>query len=180
MFPLFISLENKTAILIGGGTIAARRVEQLLAFGARVTVIAPILHASLQNRLKTECFRWEARPYNMGDLTGAVLAVAAADVRAVNHAVALEAHALKIPVSVADCKEESSFYFPAIARGGGVVTGIISETGGAHRTVRETAAKIREVLHATENHTGRQPGKPAGRHTGTDRDGCHPKTEPQP
>ncbi|MFQ9918371.1 MAG: NAD(P)-dependent oxidoreductase [Flavonifractor plautii] len=91
---------------MGGGAVACRRAEVLSRFGAEVTVIAP--------RCKTppQGIQWEGRPYAPGDLAGAALAVAATDDRAVNRAVGEEARALGIPVSVADCPEECTFFSP--------------------------------------------------------------------
>ena len=40
-FPLFIDLNGKKAVFIGGGTFALRRVNVLLSFGEQVTIIAP-------------------------------------------------------------------------------------------------------------------------------------------
>lgn len=170
LFPLFVPLAGKTAVLVGGGGIAARRVEKLLLFGARVVVVSPALHPALQKQAENGKIHWEARFYREGDLADAALAVAATDVRAVNHAVAEEAHARQVPVSVADRRAESTFYFPAIARGGGLVAGMVSENGEAHRAVRETAQKIREVLDGNKDSSGGQPGKPACGGAGADRD----------
>jgi siroheme synthase (precorrin-2 oxidase/ferrochelatase) len=52
---------------------------------------------------------------------------------------------LGIHVSVADRKEESTFWFPAIARGSGIIAGLISEAGN-HKAVKEAASDFRKVL----------------------------------
>lgn len=180
MFPLFISLAGKRAVVVGGGQISARRVEKLRTFGAKITVISPALHSRLLQDVDAGTVHWEKRAYRTGDLAGTDLALAATDSRAVNHAVAQEAQAANIPVSVADCHEESSFYFPAVMRGGGLVAGMVSEDGATHHAVREMAVKIREILNGKENNPGGQPGKSSGGHTVQDRDGGHPKGEPRP
>ena len=79
------------------------------------------------------------------DLDGAVLAVAAADERAVNHQAAMLCRARGIPVSTADCAEESTFFFPAVCAGDGLTAGLVSVDGN-HKKVRETAVKIRKLL----------------------------------
>ena len=87
--------------------------------------------------------RWERRTYRSGDLAGAFLAVAATDDRAVNRQVGEEARALGIPVSVADCREECSFFFPAVCEGGGVTAGLVSRGGRDHgRTARAARADL--------------------------------------
>lgn len=140
-FPLFVDLSGKQAVLVGGGAVSARRAEVLLRFGAEVTVIAPELHAPFPDGVTHL-----SRPYAPGDLEGAFLAVAATDDRAVNRAVGEEARGKGIPVSVADCPEECTFFFPAICEGGALVAGVISKNGADHRATAAGAAAIRRTL----------------------------------
>lgn len=118
-FPLFVNLAGEKAVVVGGGAVACRRAEVLSRFGAEVTVIAPRCKNPPQG------IQWEGRPYAPGDLAGAALAVAATDDRAVNRAVGEEAKAQGIPVSVADCPEECTFFFPAVCTGENLVAGVI-------------------------------------------------------
>ena len=169
-FPIFISLSGKKAVVIGAGAIACRRVKSLLPFGAEITVIAPEACGELDLLAKEGRIRLERRPYAPGDLSGAVIAVSAANDRAVNHGAFLEAKAAGIPISVADCKEESTFYFPGIAREGEVVAGVTA-SGSDHKLAKEAAAAVRECLrnfvesresHGKTDHPGREPGKRPG------------------
>ena len=138
-FPLFLDLTGKKVVLVGGGTIAARRIGTLRLFGCETVVIAPELTA------KAEGLTWLQRPYEPGDLEGAFLAIAATGDREVNRQVGEEARRLGIPVSVADCEAECSFYFPAICTGEGLVAGVVSSGKDHHKTAR-AAREIRKVL----------------------------------
>ncbi len=138
-FPMFVDLSGKTVVIVGGGTIAARRIATLRLFGCRVRVIAPELKIDLGD------FDWEPRPYRTGDLRGATLAIAATDSREVNRQVGLDAGALGIPVSVADCQEECTFFFPAICTGGEVIAGVVSQGKNHHATARAARA-LRRTL----------------------------------
>lgn len=80
-FPLFIDLEGKPVIVVGGGRIGAHRARVLREFGAAVTIISPTLAVPVEGAVHL------ARPYACGDLQGAFLAVAATDCREVNHQV---------------------------------------------------------------------------------------------
>ena len=142
-FPLFIDLKGKKAVVVGGGKIALRRVGVLLSFGADVTIIAPECEAV------PEGAAFLSRPYEEGDLAGAFLAVAATNCREVNFQVGQEAKKTGIFVSVADRKEESTFFFPAICAGGGLVSGIVSQ-GEEHKKTAAAARKIRTVLEELE------------------------------
>ena len=142
-FPLFLDLSGKTVVLVGGGTIAARRIGTLRLFDCRIVVIAPSLKA------KAEGVTWIRRPYEPGDLEGAFLAIAATDDRQVNRQVGEEARRLGIPVSVADCEAECSFYFPAVCTGEDLIAGVVSSGKDHHKTAR-AAREIRKVLEELE------------------------------
>lgn len=142
-FPLFLDLTGKTVVLVGGGTIASRRIGTLRQFGCRIVVIAPEL------KTKADGITWLQRPYRPGDLGGAFLAIAATADRQVNHQVWKEACKLGIPVSVADCEAECSFYFPAICTGEDLVAGVVSSGKDHHKTAR-AAREIRRVLEEME------------------------------
>ena len=145
-FPLFIDLSGQPVTVVGGGKVGRRRVEALLSFGALVTVIDP------EESPWPEGVTLLPRPYRMGDLAGAVLAVAATDDRAVNRQVGLEAKERAVPVSVADCAAECSFFFPAICQGQGLVAGLVSEDGNHKKTARAAAA-VRKLLREMEGET---------------------------
>ena len=68
-FPLFFDLKDRSAVVIGAGTIAARRVGVLLSFGCTVTVVAPTLGEAMQDY--REQIRWLPRCYEKGDCAGA-------------------------------------------------------------------------------------------------------------
>ena len=142
-FPLFLDLRGKKAVIVGGGKIALRRAAVLLSFGAAVTLIAPECEAV------PEGVSFLQRPYAPGDLAGAFLAVAATNSREVNRQVGQEAAQSGIFVSVADRKEESTFFFPAICAGGGLIAGVVSH-GGEHKKTAAAAKKIRSVLEELE------------------------------
>ncbi len=142
-FPLFLDLNGKKAVVVGGGKIALRRAGVLLSFGAEVTLIAPECESVPAGAVFCR------RPYQPGDLAGAFLAVAATNCREVNRRVGQEAKAAGIFVSVADRKEESTFFFPAICTGGGLVSGVVSQ-GEEHKKTAAAARRIRTVLEELE------------------------------
>ena len=138
-FPLFIDLVGKSVIIVGGGKIALRRIEVLIEFGADITVISPDSD-DLPNGI-----RHIQRKYCSGDLEGACIAVAATNDRGVNHMVWQEAADRSIPISVADCREECTFFFPAICMGDSLVVGVVSDGTNHHRTSK-AAKEIRQML----------------------------------
>ncbi len=144
-FPLFIPLEGQRIVLIGAGKIAARRTAALLPFGGSITVIAPDACPELEALAAEGKIALLRREYRPGDMAGARLAIAASDCREANRAAGEECRRLGIPVSVADCREECTFYFPAIAAEGGVVAGLTA-SGEGHGLVKRLAARLRVLL----------------------------------
>ena len=143
-FPLFVDLAGKAAVVVGGGAIGLRRAAVLQRFGARVTVIAPEI------REKPEGIAGLLRSYQSGDLTGAFLAVAATNDRAVNHAVYEEARDRGILVNVCDCPDECDFYFPAICQTETLVAGLVGD-GSDHRRTARAAKAVRKTLEELES-----------------------------
>ena len=139
-FPLFVDLTGRRCVIVGGGAIAARRAAVLASFGAAVTIVAPAWTGDVPS------VDWQARPYAPGDLKGAFLAVAATNDRLVNRQVGEEARALGIPVTVADRREECTFFFPAVCEGGGVTAGLVSRNGADHHRAAEAARAVRQAL----------------------------------
>ncbi len=127
-FPLFIDLSGKTALLVGGGPVAERKMETLLAFGANIRLVSPAVTPGIRERVLSGAATLFARPYRPNDLDGAVLAVTATDDPAVNEQVYRDAVCRKIPVNSADDRAHCTFFFPAIVKRGDVVAGI--STGG--------------------------------------------------
>lgn len=144
-FPLFIDLKGKKVTIIGAGKIAQRRIETWLTYGADIRVIAPEQTERIRELAQGGRLRIIARTYCSGDLKGSVLAVTATDSRDINHQVYEEAKKLAVPISVADEKNECSFYFPAVMQKGNISIGLVSD-GSDHAGTARTAAKLRTCL----------------------------------
>ena len=153
-FPIYVDLFQKPVVVVGGGKIAARRVETLLPFGCRVTVVSPSLCARLENLRDEGRIAYRERKFRPGDCTGAALVTTCTDDRDVNRQVAEECARIRVPVSVADRREEGTFYFPAVITDGEVTVGVAS-CGSKHSDVRRVADAIRarknEIFGKKEN-----------------------------
>ena len=136
-YPAFLDLRGKRCIVVGGGSVALRKVEGLLEVGAAVTVIAPE-HVALPAEVSVL-----RRVYQPGDLAGARLVIAATNDSAVNAEVAREAEERGILVNVVDDPARCSFILPALLRRGALCLAI--STGGASPTF---ARRLREQLEA--------------------------------
>lgn len=140
-FPIFITLAGERVLVVGGGKVAARRVGVLIEFGAAVTLVSPEICAAMRLH---ELAEWRQSRYD--GLNGRyALVVAATDERETNRTVGEDARRAGIPVSVADARDESTFWFPAIVREGGIVAGLTSECAD-HSAVKRAAEMVREAL----------------------------------
>ena len=139
LFPLFVDLQGKLAVVVGGGTVAARRTGALLPFGPGCGVVAPRVKERLAGA------EYVLRPYAPGDLTGADLAVAATDDRQVNAAAGRRPGAWASPSAWPTRLGSVSFFFPAICEGGELIAGMVSRNGD-HRAVAGAARAVRRTL----------------------------------
>lgn len=122
-----LTVEGKVAVVIGGGQVAARKVQDLLAAGADVTVIAP--HACERILALAEEKRIQAhlRPYANGDLAGAFVTVAATDDEEINASIANDAAAMNVLVNVVDRPALCAFTVPATLGRGDLTFAVATE-----------------------------------------------------
>lgn len=120
-FPLFVELQGRRALIVGGGRLALHKAEKLLPYGAELCAVAPEFCPELEALPGVELRR---RAFEPRDLEGAFLAIAATDDRAVNSAVAAACRERGIPVNVVDELAECGFVFPALLRRGALSAGV--------------------------------------------------------
>ncbi|MFQ5555994.1 MAG: bifunctional precorrin-2 dehydrogenase/sirohydrochlorin ferrochelatase [Acidimicrobiales bacterium] len=114
-YPVDLRLAHLPALVVGGGSVAARKVVGLQRAGALVTVVAPAAHPAIAD---DPDLRWHQRPYRRGEVASYRLAVAAADDPAVNAQVHHDGEAANVFVNSADDSDHCSFTLPAVARHG--------------------------------------------------------------
>lgn len=145
-YPAYLDLTGRRCVVIGAGTIAERKVTQLLASGADVTLVSPEATGDLAKLATEGGLRWIARSYEPGDLAGASLAIAATDDESVNRAVHAEAEREKALLNIVDVPELCGFIAPAIVERGAVSVAI--STSGASPAL---ARKLRELMSGAQN-----------------------------
>lgn len=145
MSRLLVSLDmnDKLVVVIGGGTVAARKCLQLVRSRARVTVVAPKLVPSLGRLVNSGLVSHRARSFDPGDLSGAFLIYAATDDSDVNRRVTEEARGQGLLVNSADDPSSSSFTSPAQIRRGAFTLAVATDGKSpalARRVRRDLAA----------------------------------------
>lgn len=143
-FPMFISIEGKPCLVAGGKRVALRKAMGLLDFGARVTLVAE--EVARKDFHNMESLRIYERKFRESDLRAQewALVVAATNDRQVNSMIGAWCRGMGVPVNVADCREECTFFFPAYCREENTVLGI--STSGTSpalaKALRERAERI--------------------------------------
>lgn len=115
---LNIDIQDRAALVVGGGAVALRKVKTLLGSGACVRVVAPSLGEELDTLQRSGAVTVRRAPYASADLDGVFLVVAASDNPEVNAQVARDARERGILVAVASAPRLGTCTFPAILRRG--------------------------------------------------------------
>jgi precorrin-2 dehydrogenase/sirohydrochlorin ferrochelatase len=139
--PIFLDVTGRQCVVVGGGEVAARKVESILEASARVTVVSPSLSPPMEAIVAREQVTHLARNYERGDIRGCVLVYAATDDPKLHRELAAEARTLGIPVNVVDVPELCTFIAPAVIKRGALQIAI--STGGASPAF---AARLRRNL----------------------------------
>lgn len=132
-FPFFIDIEHKKGLIVGGGRIAAHKIEKIKPFGADLVVIAPEIMQQLKEDAALTCVE---REFCEDDIRDCCFVIAASDDRALNHRISRLCQKQNILVNVVDDKEVCGFLFPALVKEGSLTVGI--STAGASPKVAAT------------------------------------------
>lgn len=137
-FPFFIELSGKKGVVIGGGKVAARKVEKLLEFGPGITVVAPWIGDSIwelkrqieeqkDNPFQTGYLEIRQKTFQIEDLLQADFVIAATDQKEINRQIAAYCRERRILVNAVDDRENCTFFFPALVKDGALTVGISTE-----------------------------------------------------
>jgi precorrin-2 dehydrogenase/sirohydrochlorin ferrochelatase len=140
-YPICLDISGKRCVVIGGGNVAERKVERLLACGARVEVVGKELTPALAAWKGDGRIIHREADFEEAHLAGASLVIGATDDETVNGRVAQSARARGIPVNIVDDPARCDFILPSVVERGDLVIAV--STGGKSPAL---ARKIREEL----------------------------------
>jgi uroporphyrin-III C-methyltransferase / precorrin-2 dehydrogenase / sirohydrochlorin ferrochelatase len=146
-FPLFLTLQDRHVLVVGGTEAAARKAELLLSAGARVTLIADTVVGEIAQMIADGLISWAGRAFDEGDLAGMSLVIAATADEALQARVSQTAQQRCVPVNVVDRPKLSSFIMPAIVDRA-PITIAISTGGAAPALARRLRAEIERAMPA--------------------------------
>jgi len=143
--PILVDLEGRPCLVVGGGDVAARKVEMLLDVGARPRVVAIRIGERLEEIAAAQpAVTLERRAYRASDLAGMALAFAATDDPSLQEEIARQARAAGIWLNAVDEPERCSFVMPAVLDRSPLVVAV--STSGASpalaRRIRDDVAAL--------------------------------------
>jgi siroheme synthase-like protein len=143
-YPIFIDVENRDVVIIGGGGVCTRKAETMMRYGARVTVIAPRVTDEIMGWVSAGRIQLKRKEYDDGDLDGASIVIASTDDACINGRIARDCRRRKIPVNVVDVTHLCEFIVPAIVEQGSIQLAV--STGGKSpalaRTLKENLQRF--------------------------------------
>jgi precorrin-2 dehydrogenase len=148
LYPVNLDVRGALCLIIGGGSVASRKVDSLLPCGAEVRIISPEVCPHLAALAESGALDWQQREYTKGDLDGAKLVFAATDSPEIQEQIVAEATAAGILVNVIDMPNACTFQVPASFRQGELLFTVA--TGGGSPALAARIKKEIEALYGPE------------------------------
>jgi uroporphyrin-III C-methyltransferase / precorrin-2 dehydrogenase / sirohydrochlorin ferrochelatase len=145
LYPLFCDLRGRRVLVVGGGAVAARKIDALLSTGARIEVVAQAVHARVAQWAAAGRLQLIASAFAAEQVAGAWLVIAATDDSALNLCVAQAAAARHLWCNVVDDAELSSFQVPAVIDRAPLQVAV-SSAGAAPVLSRQVRQRIEALL----------------------------------
>lgn len=147
-FPVFLTLQDRRCLVVGGGKVAERKIDSLLQAGAHVTLVSPELTTEVAELAKHDSVTYHARPFQDSDIDGSFLVIASTNDRAINQRIAELADQHDIPVNVVDNPDACSFIVPSVVDRSPVQIAV--STGGASPVLaRQLRMRLETMIPST-------------------------------
>ena len=136
-----LDIQGKRSVVVGGGTVARRKIVSLIEAGSNVCVVSPVLESVLEYLAFQKEIEWKQREFKPGDLDGAFIVIAATDQPDVNRQIAALCREKGILCNAVDHPEAGSFIVPSTIERGPLTIAI--STAGISPTI---ASMIRQEM----------------------------------
>ena len=148
LFPIFLKLQGRLVVVVGGGIVAEGKIPGLLSAGAQVRVISPAITPVIAGLVRGREIDWLPKPFAPGDLSGAHLVIAATSAPGVNEAVFREAETRGVLCNAVDDIEHCHFYYGSIVQRGDLQIAI--STNGKSPALAQRLRKELEAQFGSE------------------------------
>jgi len=144
-FPVFLDANYISAMIIGGGEVASRKIELLLKSTTNITIMSKDVCASVERLINVHQLTWLKHNYQSGHFSPINIVIAATDDTLVNKAIAKESRALNILTNVVDQPELCTYITPAIIDRSPMLIAL-SSSGSAPILIRMLREQIEKTL----------------------------------
>jgi len=144
-FPIFLDAKNISAMVIGGGEVASRKIELLLKSTTNITVMTQHACLSVERLINLHKLTWLKHNYQSGHFTDINLVIAATDDSLVNEAISVEAKPLNILINVVDQPNLCTYITPAIIDRSPIIIAL-SSSGSSPVLIRILREQIEKSL----------------------------------
>ncbi len=114
--PVGLSVRGRRCLIVGGGAVAIRKLENLLDYDTNITVVAPDVHERIEYYAGKGLLELEKRAYCSPEAASFGLVIAASDDRELNEQISRDCREHGVPVNVVDSPDLCDFIFPAVVR----------------------------------------------------------------
>lgn len=157
-FPIFLDAKKFNAVVIGGGNVAARKIELLLKSKAKITVVSPALKESVKGLLANQQLTWIKDEYAPHFLDNHQLVIAATNIKSVNIAISIAANHRGMLINVVDDPALCNYITPAIIDRDPMIIAL-SSSGNAPILLQMLKSQIEQMLPAAYGSLARFCGR---------------------
>jgi len=143
-YPIFLDLHDKNVLVVGGGKVAERKVQNLLTYGCQINIISPKLTAHLSRLAATGSITRIPRDAIDKTMNDAFMVIAATNDPKVNSTIAAKAKERGLLINAVDQPGDCNFIMPSIVKRGDLHVAI--STAGKSPAL---AKKIRKQMELT-------------------------------
>ncbi len=140
-YPVHLDIKNRNCLVVGGGAVGTRKVNNLLTCGAKVTVVSPDPTQQLKKLAAAGSISLKARGYRSADLKDMFLVIGATDDEKLNRQISDDAEQISILCNIADRPEACNFILPSIVQRGDLVI-TISTSGQSPALAKRLRRKL--------------------------------------
>jgi len=144
-YPIFLNIQDKKCVVIGGGEIALRKVKTLLEYGASVEIVSPSFCPDLVKIAKEGKIKSHTKSYSSQDLKGALIAIAATDDVKINQRISIDAKKYGVLINVVDKPQYSDFIVPSSLTRGDIIIAV-STSGKSPALARKIRTDLENQL----------------------------------
>ncbi|GAA3543813.1 uroporphyrinogen-III C-methyltransferase [Nocardioides daeguensis] len=156
-YPSGLRLAGRRVLVVGGGHVAQRRVPQLIAVGADVHVVSPMVTPAIEGLVGSGEIAWHERAFVDSDVDGAWYVIAVTDDRAVNDHVSALCEAQRVFCVRSDDATLGTAWTPAVGREAGITVAVVG-----NRDPRRSASVRDEIVAGLRDGTIAAPHHRAG------------------